>query len=192
MGVLVFAINLTLDGCIDHREGVADEETHAWYTRLLDQYGALLWGRVTYEMMEAYWPAVARGEVAAPPAMQDWARRLEAMPKYVVASRRATFEWSNSYLLTGDLCESVQRLKAATPQGVLLGSAMLAGALDGLGLIDEYRFLIHPRIAGHGPRLHEGALRATRALELIAANPLGNGCVAVHYRRQPAKKQDAV
>jgi hypothetical protein len=87
------------------------------------------------------------------------------------------------------LCEAVQRLKAATPQGVLLGSAMLAGALDGLGLIDEYRFLIHPRIAGHGPKLHEGALRATRALELIAANPLGNGCVAVHYRRQPASNR---
>jgi dihydrofolate reductase len=185
MGALVFAINLTLDGCIDHREGVADEETHAWYTRLLDQYGALLWGRVTYELMEAYWPAVARGEVAAPPAMRQFAHQLEQMPKYVASTQRSEFPWSNSHLLVGDLPEAVQRLKDATPKGVLLGGAMLAGALDALGLIDEYRFLIHPRIAGHGPKLYEGALRATRALELIAANPLRNGCLAVHYRRVP-------
>jgi dihydrofolate reductase len=110
MGALVFAINLTLDGCIDHREGVADEETHAWYTRLLDQYGTLLWGRVTYELMEAYWPAVARGEVAAPPAMRQFAHRLEEMPKYVASTQRSEFPWSNSHLLVGDLPEAVQRL----------------------------------------------------------------------------------
>jgi dihydrofolate reductase len=185
MGALVFAINLTLDGCVDHREGIADDETHAFFTRLLDEAGAMLWGSVTYEMMEAYWPAVARGEVAAPPAMRQFAHRLEQMPKYIASTQRSEFPWSNSHLLVGDLPEAVQRLKDATPKGVLLGGAMLAGALDALGLIDEYRFLIHPRIAGHGPKLYEGALRATRALELIAANPLRNGCLAVHYRRVP-------
>lgn len=183
MGVLVFALNLTLDGCIDHREGVADEVTHAWYTALLDEFGALLWGRVTYEMMESYWPAVARGELAAPPAMEAWARKLEAMPKYVVSSRRAEFPWANSYHLAGDLRASVQRLKEATPNGILVGSATLGAALDGLDLIDEYRFLVHPRIAGHGPRLFEGSLGEARHLELVSAAPLRNGTVALRYRR---------
>lgn len=183
MGVLVFALNLTIDGCIDHREGVADEATHAWYTALLEEYGALLWGRVTYEMMEGYWPAVARGEVAAPPAMHAWARKLEAMPKYVVSSRRAEFPWRNSYHLAGDLRASVQRLKEATPNGVLLGSATLAAALDALDLIDEYRFLVHPRIAGHGPRLLDGSLGEARHLDLVSAAPLRTGTVALRYRR---------
>src|SRR5262245_26673365 len=70
MGLLTFSINVTLDGCVDHREGIADDETHAFFTRLMDEGGAMLWGRVTYEMMESYWPAVARGDEGAPPAMR--------------------------------------------------------------------------------------------------------------------------
>src|SRR6266498_1732148 len=69
MGLLTFSLNLTLDGCVDHQEGIADDETHAFFTRLMDEGGAMLWGRVTYEMMESYWPAVARGDEEAPPAM---------------------------------------------------------------------------------------------------------------------------
>src|SRR5438270_2305695 len=78
MGLLTFSINVTLDGCVDHREGIADDETHAFFTRLMDEGGAMLWGRVTYEMMESYWPAVARGVEEAPPAMREWAVKLEA------------------------------------------------------------------------------------------------------------------
>ena len=73
MGLLTFSINVTLDGCVDHQEGIADDETHAFFTRLMDEGGAMLWGRVTYEMMESYWPAVARGDEAAPPAIREWA-----------------------------------------------------------------------------------------------------------------------
>src|SRR5574339_446856 len=76
MGLLTFCINVTLDGCVDHREGIADDETHAFFTRLMDESGAMLWGRVTYEMMESYWPAVARGDVQAPPALREWAVKL--------------------------------------------------------------------------------------------------------------------
>lgn len=183
MGLLTFGLNLTLDGCVDHREGIADEETHAFFTELMDQGGAMLWGRVTYEMMESYWPAVARGDEEAPPAVRDWAVKLEAKPKYVVSSTRTTFPWSNSHHVSGDLATSVQRLKDATPSGVLLGSGQLATALDRLNLIDEYRFLVHPRIAGHGPALYQGGLSDTRRLSLISATPLRNGAIAVHYRR---------
>ncbi|MDQ7745739.1 dihydrofolate reductase family protein [Hydrogenophaga pseudoflava] len=183
MGLVTFSINVTLDGCVDHQEGIADDETHAFFTRLMDGCGAMLWGRTTYEMMESYWPAVARGEVEAPPALREWAVKLEAKPKYVVSSTRKDFPWTNSHHLAGDLRTVVQALKDATPDGVLVGSGQLATALDRLDLIDEYQLLVHPRIAGHGPRLYEGGLPATRRLELISATPLRCGAVAMHYRR---------
>ena len=183
MGLLTFSINVTLDGCIDHEVGIADDETHAFFTGLLDECGAMLWGRVTYEMMEAYWPAVARGEQEAPPAMREWAAKLETKPKYVVSSTRTHFPWSNSRHIDGDVRTGVRQLKDATPAGVLLGSGQLAAELDRLDLIDEYRFLVHPRIAGHGPTLYQGGLPGTRRLELVSAAPLRNGAIAVHYRR---------
>ena len=180
---LTFSLNLTLDGCVDHRVGIADDESHAFFTRLMDDCGAMLWGRVTYELMESYWPLVARGDVDAPPALREWAIKLDAKPKFVVSSTRTDFPWSNSHHLTGDLRTSIQRLKDATPQGVLLGSHKLAAELDRLELIDEYRFLIHPAIAGHGPTLYESGLPRTRRLELVSTSPLRNGTVAMHYRR---------
>lgn len=183
MGLLTFSINVTLDGCVDHQEGIADEETHAFFTHLMDESGAMLWGRITYEMMERYWPAVARGDAAAPPAIREWAVKLEAKPKYVVSSTRRDFPWTNSHHVSGDLRTGIQKLKDATPDGVLLGSGKLATALDRLDLIDEYRLLVHPRIAGHGPTLHESGLHCARRLDLISARPLHNGAVAMHYRR---------
>jgi dihydrofolate reductase len=174
MGLLIFSINLTLDGCVDHQEGIADDETHAFFTRLMDESGAMLWGRVTYEMMESYWPA----------AMREWACKLEAKPKYVLSATRTDFPWTNSHHIDGDLRSGVQKLKDATPDGVLLGSGKLAAALDRLDLIDEYRFLVHPRIAGHGPTLYESGLPNTRRLALMSATPLRNGAVAMHYRRE--------
>lgn len=182
MGLLTFSLNVTLDGCIDHREGVVDDETHTFFTRLMDEAGAMLWGRVTYEMMESHWPVVARGELDAPPAMRAWAEKLEAKPKYVVSSTRADFPWANSHHVTGELRTAVQALKDATPAGVLLGSSKLAAALDRLELIDEYVFLVHPRIVGHGPTLHQG-LPSTRRLELLSSQPLRCGAIILHYRR---------
>ena len=183
MGRLTFSLNVTLDGCIDHREGIADDETHAFFTRLMDDHGAMLWGRTTYELMAAYWPAVARGDVDAPPAIREWAVKLADKPKYVVSSTRRDFGWRHTHHLAGDLHADVQRLKDETPAGVLLGSGRLATQLDRLALIDDYVFLVHPRIAGHGPTLYEGGLAAPRRLALVSATPLRNGAVAMRYRR---------
>jgi dihydrofolate reductase len=149
----------------------------------MDESGAMLWGRVTYEMMESYWPAVARGESEAPPAIRERAVKLETKPKYVVSSTRKAFSWTNSHPIQGDLAAGIQKLKQATPAGVLLGSSRLAVELDRLDLIDEYRFLIHPRITGHGPTLYQGGLPGRRQLELVSSRPLRCGAVAVHYRR---------
>ncbi len=183
MGRLTFSLNVTLDGCVDHREAIADDETHAFFTRLMDDHGAMLWGRTTYELMEAYWPVVARGDVDAPPAIREWAVKLEDKPKYVVSSTRRDFGWRRTHHLAGDLHAEVQRLKDATPAGMLLGSGRLATQLDRLALIDDYVFLVHPRIAGHGPTLHQGGFDATRRLDLVSAVPLRNGAVAMRYRR---------
>jgi dihydrofolate reductase len=114
--------------------------------------------------------------------MREWAIKLEAKPKYVVSSMRQDFSWANSYQLSGDLRTGVQKLKDATPAGVLLGSGKLATALDRLNLIDEYKFLVHPRITGHGPTLYESGLLSPRTLELISTMPLRSGAVAMHYR----------
>ena len=122
-------------------------------------------------------------DAEAPPAMREWAVKLEAKPKYVVSSTRTDFPWSNSHHIASDLRTSVQRLKGATPAGVLLGSGKLATELDRLDLIDEYKFLVHPRIAGHGPTLYQNGLPSTRRLELDSAKPLRSGAVAMHYRR---------
>ncbi len=184
MGLLTFSINVTLDGCVDHEEGSADDETHAFFTRLMDEGGAMLWDRITYEMMESYWPAVARGDVEASPAIREWAVKLDAKPKYVVSSTRTDFPWANSHHLADNLRTGVQRLKDTTPAGVLLGSGKLATELDRLDLIDEYQFLVHPRIAGHGPTLYQGGLPSARRLALVSAKPLRGGVVAMHYRRE--------
>jgi dihydrofolate reductase len=100
-----------------------------------------------------------------------------------VSSTRKDFTWANSHHVAGDLRTGVQKLKDATPSGVLLGSGTLATELDRLNLIDEYTFLVHPRIAGHGPTLYQSGLASTRRLELVWAKPLRSGAVSLHYRR---------
>lgn len=182
MGLLTFAINLTLDGCYDHREGIADDELHRYFTRLMDAAGAMLWGRTTYELMESAWPSIARDE-KAPRAMRDWARKLEAKPKYVVSASRRDFPWNNTFRIEGNLRDAVRRLKKKTSRGVLAGSPMLGAALEGLGLIDEYRLVIHPVLAGHGPTLFQG-LERRRHLELVSTKRLKSGVLALHYRKK--------
>jgi dihydrofolate reductase len=189
MGLLTFSINVTLDGCVDHQEGIADDETHAFFTRLMDEGGAMLWGRVTYEMMESYWPAVARGDAEAPPAMREWAVKLEAKPKYVVSSTRKDFPWTNSHHIADDLRTGVQKLKDATPDGVLLGSGKLATELDRLDLIDEYKLLVHPqdRRPRPDPVRERAAQHATARVDLGEAAPQRRGRHA--YRRGARESQ---
>lgn len=179
MGLLTFGINVTLDGCCDHREGIADDELHDYFTQLMDEAGAMLWGRVTYELMESAWPAVARDE-SAPRSMREWAQKLEAKAKYVVSASRRDFPWNNTFRIEGDLDEAIRQLKEKTPQGVLVGSPMLAAALERL---DEYRIVVHPVLAGHGPTLFQGLPRSRR-LELISTKRLQSGVMATHYRRK--------
>jgi dihydrofolate reductase len=182
MGLLTFGLNLTLDGCYDHREGIADDEMHRWWTDRMDEAGAMLFGRVTYELMEDAWPQVARDATAAP-THRDWARKLEAKHKYVVSTTRRDFPWQNTHRVEGDLAQAITALKDTTPDGVLVGSAQLAGALQRLGLVDAYRFVVHPVVAGHGPYLLAG-LHPSMHLELVEMTRFASGAVALHYRRR--------
>jgi dihydrofolate reductase len=182
MGLLIFGMNVTLDGCCDHASGIVDDELHDYFTGLMDEAGAMLWGRTTYEMMESAWPAIARDE-KAPRAMREWAVKLDAKPKYVVSSTRRDFSWENTIHLQGDLRAAVQKIKDDTPAGVLLGSPKLGAELQRLDLIDEYRLVVHPIIAGHGPRLFDG-LQASRQLERISLRAFKGGQTAIHLRRR--------
>jgi dihydrofolate reductase len=182
MGLLIFALNVTLDGCCDHREMVADDEMHRYWTRLMESSGAMLFGRRTYEMMEDAWPQVAR-DSNAKSADRNWAKKLEAKPKYVVSTTRRDFTWSNTHHVEGDLHAAVQALKDATPRGLLVGSPQLSAALQRMDLVDEYRFVVHPVLAGHGPYLFPGLQSASR-LEFIATTRLKSGIVTLHYRRR--------
>ena len=181
MGLLTFGMNVTLDGCCDHREGIADEELHDYFTNLMNESGAMLWGRITYELMESAWPAIARDETAQR-SMRDWAVNLEEKPKYVVSKSRRDYSWKNTFHIDGDLREAITQLKEKTPKGILVGSPNLAAQLDRLGLVDEYRLVIHPVLSGKGPTLYQGMDR--RVLELVSSKPLKSGAIAQHYRRQ--------
>src|SRR5436305_1118887 len=171
MGLLTFALNVTLDGCCDHREGVADDEMLRYWTRLMDAAGAMLFGRRTYELMEDAWPQVAR-DPKATPSNRDWAKKLEAKPKYVVSTTRREFPWNNTHHVEGDLTRAVKALKKATPRGLLVGSPRLSAALQRLDLVDEYRFVVHPVVAGHRPLLFSG-LQPSLRLNLVAARRSG-------------------
>lgn len=181
MGLLIFGLNVTLDGCIDHTQGIVDDELHDFWTGLMDESSAMLFGRNTYELMEQAWPAVARDE-KAPRAMREWAQKLEAKPKYVVSGTRSQFPWQNTIRVEGELREAIWALKARTER-VLVGAPRLATALEELGLIDEYRIVVHPVISGRGPTFFAG-LSSSRQLELVSTRRFASGVQAHHLRRK--------
>jgi dihydrofolate reductase len=171
-----------LDGCCDHREGIADEDIHRHAVKNIARSDALLFGRVTYEMMEAAWRPVAQTGVR-PDWMADWAvpfaRSIDAVKKYVVSSTLDRVDW-NAELVRGDLEKAVQQLKQEPGKGLFTGGVTLPQALAELGLIDEYEFVVHPRIAGHGPTLFAGLSKHVD-LKLISRLELGSGAVAMRY-----------
>lgn len=182
MGLLTFALNVTLDGCCDHRVGIVDAEMHRYWTRRMDSTGAMLFGRTTYELMESAWPQVANNPKAAP-VDRTWAKKLEAKTKYVVSNKRRDFPWNNSHRLSGNLTRAITAIKKAHPRGVMVGSPKLASALHRLGLIDEYLFLVHPVVAGHGPYVFSG-VKPSLTLKLMSVKRFKSGIMAIHYRKR--------
>src|SRR5688500_2668598 len=141
MRPLRYSINVTLDGCCDHRTGIADEELHRHAVENLNRADALLFGRVTYEMMEAAFRPPLRQAQGGPDWTQPFARTIDAARKYVVSSTLSQVDW-NAELLRGDLVTAVARLKQQPGKGLFTGGVKLPLALAELGLIDEYEFVV--------------------------------------------------
>jgi dihydrofolate reductase len=180
MRLLRYSINITLDGCCDHRAIIPDEELHRHAAEMLKQADALLFGRVTYEMMEAAFRMPVQAG-AMPEWMEPFARTINAAKKYVVSStmNKNRVDW-NAELVRGDLGTAVQQLKQESGKGLLLGGVKLPLALAELGLIDEYEFVVHPRLAGHGPTLFAGLSKPVD-LRLVSRLEFASGAVAMRY-----------
>lgn len=181
MRPLRFSINVTLDGCIDHNSITPYEEMHRHAAETIARADALILGRVTYQMMEAGWrhpvPAGSRPDWTEP-----FAKTMNAAKKYVVSSTLDRVDW-NSELLRGDLGEAVQRLKEEPGEGLYTGGVTLPRALTELGLIDEYEFMVHPRIVGHGPTLFAGLSKHVD-LKLVDRLEFASGAVVLRYERK--------
>ena len=181
MRPLRYSINVTLDGCCDHRAIVPDEELHRHHAENLAQADALIFGRVTYEMMEAAWRLPSTG--VRPDWMAEWmepfARTIDAAKKYVVSSTLERVDW-NAELVRGDLGKAVQQLKREPGKGLFVGGVKLPLALAELGLIDEYEFVVQPMLVGHGPTLFAG-LSKRIDLTLVSRLEFDSGAVAMRY-----------
>src|SRR4029079_2274719 len=175
---LRYSINVTLDGCCDHRAISPGEETHRHATESLARADALLFGRVTYEMMESAWRPPGQLE-AMPDWMAPFGRTIDAAKKYVVSSTLDRVDW-NAELVRGDLGQAVQELKQEPGKGLFTGGVTLPLALAEIGLIDEYEFIVHPRVAGHGPTLLAG-LSKRLDLKQVSRLEFGSGAVATRY-----------
>ena len=182
MRPLRYSINVTLDGCCDHRAIPADEELHRHAAKSLLRADALLFGRVTYELMEAAWREPARTGTRPDwrePWMEPFARAIDAAKKYVVSSTLRDADW-NAELVRGDLGDAVRQLKREPGKGLFVGGMKLAQALTELGLIDEYEFIVHPRLAGQGPTLFAGLSKPVD-LKLVNRLEFGSGAMVLQY-----------
>jgi dihydrofolate reductase len=178
MRPLRYSINVTLDGCCDHRGILPDVDLHRHAVENLSRADGLLFGRVIYEMMEAAWrPPAPAG--ARPDWMEPFARTIDAAKKYVVSSTLQRVDW-NAELVRGDLGKAVQQLKQEPGKGLFTGGVKLPMALAELGLIDEYEFVVHPRIAGRGPTLFAGLSKYVD-LKLVSRLEFASGAVAMQY-----------
>ena len=182
MRPLRHSINVTLDGCVDHRVGIVDEELHRRAAEQIDRSDALLLGRVTYEMMEGAWRGAAQSDVR-PDWMEEWmvpfARSIDTKKKYVVSRTLQSVDW-NAELVRGNLEDAVWKLKQEPGKGIGTGGVTLPLALAELGLIDEYELVIHPRIVGRGPTLFAGLSKIVD-LRLVDRVEYGSGAVAMRY-----------
>jgi len=183
MRPLRYSINVTLDGCCDHRAVIADEDLHRHAAENLAQADALIFGRITYEMMEAAWRPVVRTGVR-PDWMTDWmepfARTIDAAKKYVVSSTLDRVDWNAELVHRHHLGKAVQELKRESGKGLLVGGVRLPLALAELGLIDEYEFVVQPMLVGHGPTLFAGLSKQVD-LKLVSRLEFGSGAVAMRY-----------
>ena len=181
---LIFAINTTLDGCVDHTKQVADDESHEYFTDLMRSGDLLVYGRKTYQLMVPFWPEVAKTH-SMTKASNEFARTFVTINKIVFSRSLESVEDENTRIVRASLSDEIVKLKQKQGKNILVGGVDIPSQLIELGLVDEYRFVVGPIVAGEGRRLMEGVSLPERLqLKLVESKIFKSGCVALRYLKQ--------
>jgi len=180
MRKLIAAMNMTLDGNCDHREGIADEEIHRYYTDMLRGAGALIYGRITYQLMESYWPLLVK-EPSGDATFDDFAQAIDDVEKVVFSKSLTGAAWRNSQLVRGDVEAFINELKSKPGRDIYVGSrSMIIQSLN-LGLLDELQIVVHPIVVGSGMQLFTDVQKRVE-LKLLHTRTFECGAVLMHYK----------
>src|SRR5215471_15920430 len=180
---VIFAINVTLDGCCDHTKQLADDETHEYFTQLLREVDLLVFGRKTYQLMVPYWPDIAKSQ-SETKAENEFARAFDSTNKIVFSRSLNSAEEKNTRIVRTNLRDEILKLKQEQGKNILTGGVSIPSQLIELGLVDEYRFVVSPIVAGEGRRLLEGvSLQEKLQLKLVESKIFKSGCVALRYSK---------
>ena len=180
MRKVVFAINITIDGYCGHETGIADDELHAYFTGLLREADIEIFGRNTYQLMYPYWHDVAVDQSESK-ATNEFARTYDAIPKIVFSTTLKSVEWNNTTLRRSNLREEIEKLKQQPGKNIFIGGLNIGSQVAQWNLIEEYHFVVHPIIAGKGPRLFEAG--GEHSLKLVGSKTFRSGVVALHYKK---------
>src|SRR5438477_7538472 len=181
---VIFAINITLDGCCDHTKQSADEETHEYFTHLMRDVGLLVFGRKTYQLMVPFWPEVAKNQ-SMTKASNEFAQTFDSINKVVFSRSLDSAEDRNTRIVRTNLRDEILKLKREQGKNILIGGVSIPSQLMELGLVDEYRFVVSPILAGEGRRLLDGvSLRERFQLNFVESKNFKSGCVALRYVKQ--------
>jgi dihydrofolate reductase len=181
---VIFAINITLDGCCDHTKMIADEEIHEYFTQLMRDVDLLVFGRKTYQLMVPFWPDVAKNH-SMTKAENEFADTFDSINKIVFSQSLGSAEGNNTRIVRTKLQDEILKLKKEQGKNILIGGVAIPSQLIELGLVDEYHFVVQPIVAGEGRRLLEGiSLQERLQLKLVESKIFESGCVALHYMKQ--------
>jgi dihydrofolate reductase len=179
MRKLIAAINMTIDGFCDHTAGIADDEIHQHYSELLSNAGTLLYGRITYQLMESYWPAVVKNPTGIK-STDEFAVMIDNISKIVFSKTLKNVTWRNTKLVKSVVKEEILALKQQEGKNILVGSPSLIVALMQLDVIDQYQLCVHPIILGSGLPLFKD-LHDRINLKLIKTKTFGAGQIILYY-----------
>jgi dihydrofolate reductase len=180
---VIFSINLTIDGCCDHTKVTGSEEIHEYFTNLMRDVDLLVFGRKTYQLMVPFWPDVAKNP-SQTKSMNEFARTFDSINKLVFSRSLDTAEDKNTRIVRTNPQDEILKLKRQPGKNILLGGVDIPSQLIQLGLVDEYRLVVHPVVVGEGRRLLEGVSLKGLQLKLVDSKILKSGCVALHYLKQ--------
>jgi len=184
MRKVIFGINTTVDGCVDHTKQFADDETHEYFTRLVRNADLLVYGRKTYQLMVPFWPEVAKNQ-SMTEASNEFARAFDDINKLVFSRTLNSAEDKNTRIVSANLRDEILKLKQEQGKNILTGGVSIPLQLIELGLVDEYRFVVGPIVAGEGRRLLKGvSLRESLQLQLVESKVFKSGCVALRYLKR--------